>query len=392
MFKHFEKLFSFLTLIILLTAFSCSDDSVGPENEGPGIPEKLDDGIEVAPPELADMDSDLLDLLSLRIERGDYGDVHSLLVMRHNYLIFEEYYRGYDRNTLHETFSLTKSITSALMGIAINNGFISHVQSPIENYITDQNYRDILLSEPEKRNISLEHILTMTSGLEWQEEELPYTDPQNMFKTMLDNNDWAGFVLNKPLIDEPGTKFVFNGGGSILLSYILQKVTGKPVDEFAEENLFKPLKISEYEWERNENHPEHLINTGSGLKLKSRDIIKIGNLYLNLGYHEGNPVIPQGWIVDSHTPRVLVGRKDIYNGGDYHYGYHWWAFDYQRIRYEGAEPETMYVYFAEGYGGQYIIIIPACDVVFVLTGGNFENNTNYMNIIFNYIFYAVTRT
>src|SRR3984957_164890 len=258
---------------------------------------------------------------------------------------FHPFYRGSDMHTMQ---SVSKTVTSITFGIArMRNEFTAGLDAPILQFLGG---RKIANLDDRKKRITLRHLLTMTAGLEWH-EYLPYDDPKNSADIMEASHDWAQYVLDQPMSDEPGKAFVYNSGATILLAQIFKKVTGKNIDEYAAEHLFKPLGVRYY-WKHS---PTGLPDTEGGLYLSAHDLAKIGQLFLKGGTWEAKDVVSSAWIRDSVAPRVSVP------GGEWKYGYQWWL---QPI---GSSPEDI-TWFARGFGGQQLIVLPEYDIVAVFTG------------------------
>lgn len=237
--------------------------------------------------------------------------------------------------------SVTKSVVSILIGIAIDEGLIADLQTPISAFIPNL--------ELSKGNITIEHIITMTPGLEWGE----FGEWGGRPFPMINSKDWIKFVLDKKRETDPGTKMIYHSGCSHLLSAILQKVSGKKTSVFAEEKLFKPLGISEYRWY--EDSKGTTIG-GFGLCLKSTDLLKIGRLMLQDGAWNKKNIVSDEWVIQSTAARFNTYEKI----GSY--GYHWWVLnDNNRQVYDP------HIYFAMGYGGNYIIVSKAHKLVVVFT-------------------------
>lgn len=367
-----------LVLILGLLVFSCKNDPVGStDTRIPGLPEVLDDGWEVLPMKFIGMDSGPILALSDRITNGDFGDVHSFAITRGDFLIFDEYYGSHHASELHRAYSVTKSVISALIGIAIEKGHLEGVEQKIVDLLPEY---ETLSDDAAKRNLTLWHLLTMTAGFEWDELSIPYTDSRNSWNLMTASSDLIRYTLERPIVDEPGTKFVYNSGCTVVLGRILQVATGKPIDEFADEYLFQPLGITEHSWLR--IAVNDMPHPASGLNLRPRDMAKIGKLYLDHGEWFGVPVVPQDWVTESVTPIVPVD-------GPISYGYQWWSLSYERIPQPGVH-ETRYIHYAVGYSGQFILTVPVNDLVVVLTGGNGDDGTDFVEILFNYVLEAVT--
>ncbi len=252
-----------------------------------------------------------------------------------------EYYKTIDcANELFKINSITKSIVSILIGIAIDKGCIDDIHTPITTWIPNV---------PEKkRELTLYHLLTMTTGEDWQEFGNGVVFPNDF----VESDNWAQFILEKPFIEEMGMKMNYNSGSSHLLSYVIQEATGMSTEQFAKKYLFDPLNITEYEWQQD---PQGLYVGGFGMKMKSIDLLKLGKLCLQNGYWKGNEIVSSKWLEQSST--ALFETYEHVGA----YGYHWWVLNNERFHI----PYCMY--FAMGYGGQYIIIIPQLELVAVIS-------------------------
>jgi CubicO group peptidase (beta-lactamase class C family) len=295
------------------------------------------DGWRTSSPEAQGMDSGRLAAMLAYIEDEDIN-IHSVLVVRHGYLVTEAYRYPYQPETLHSLQSCTKSIVSALVGIAIQQGAIDGVDQHVVDLFPE---RTIDRLDDTKRAMTVEHLLTMQSGLtEADSEEIWQGD--NLTQALLD----------LPMSAEPGTRFVYSGIASQLLAEIVAETTGMSTLDFATQNLFEPLGIQETLWET--VVPGH-VNAGAGLWLTPRDMAKVGYLYLRDGQWEDTQILPPGWAAASATPHVDSPRMvdtQIADG----YGYQWWV--------DGAG-----YYMALGAGGQTIFVQPDLDLVAVLTSG-----------------------
>ena len=198
------------------------------------------------------LDEDILAELVGKIEDGDYGKIHSLIIIHNGSLALEEYFLGWNRHMLHPCFSATKSLTAALIGIAIEQGYISGVDEKLLSFFPE--YDDIENLDERKESITLENVLTMTAGFRWDETSTPIYDIEgnpnleNDLVKMGESDDWIKHVLNLPMSDDPGTKWNYNSGCSHLLSAIFQKGTNQSLEEFADDNLFSALGITNWDW------------------------------------------------------------------------------------------------------------------------------------------------
>ncbi|PFD98405.1 6-aminohexanoate hydrolase [Bacillus cereus] len=266
--------------------------------------------------------------------------VNTFLVYQQGELTTKYYKTKECANNLYKINSITKSIVSILIGIAIDKGYISDIHTSIAKWIPHV--------PKEKKGLTIYHLLTMTTGEEWKEFGNGVVFPNDF----VESDNWIKYILQKPLIEEIGTKMNYNSGSSHLLSYILQVATGKTTELFAKEYLFNPLQITEYEWQQD---PQNIYVGGFGVKMKGEDLLKIGLLCLQNGFWSGEKIVSSSWIEQSSKPRFLTYE---HVGA---YGYHWWILDNERFHI------PYYIFFAMGYGGQYIIIVPQLELVAVIS-------------------------
>jgi CubicO group peptidase (beta-lactamase class C family) len=196
-----------------------------------------------------------------------------------------------------------------------------------------------------KRRMTLRHLLTMTSGFEWN-ENLSYSDPRNDCSQMESSFDWVQYAINKPMAVEPGQTFNYNSGSSQLLSYIFRKATGKSIEEYAAEYLFSPLGIQQFYWKRT---PTGLVDTEGGLYLTETDLAKIYYLFLKEGNWNGKQLLTKEWVKASVTPSVTL-RQGV------KYGFKWWLYSYDN-------DDSKFAWTGSGFGGQWPVIIPEYDIV-----------------------------
>jgi CubicO group peptidase (beta-lactamase class C family) len=271
--------------------------------------------------------------------------VHSLLVIRNGYIVAEAYFYPFARGSKHDLASVTKSFTSTLVGIAVDKGYIKSVQQPVLDFFPGRTIANV---DANKRAMTLEHLLTMTSGLQCINEPSEVTLSQ-----MMASPDWVQFMLDLPMSDEPGTRFVYNSGGSHLLSAIIRETTGMSASAFAQKHLFEPLGISDVVWPFD---PQGVNNHGWGsLKLTPRDMAKLGYLYLNEGCWDGKQVVSPEWVAAATREHVFL-HGTLQDG----YGYQWWCW--------WVSPRG-HGYSAVGRGGQRIFVLPYKDMVVAVTAG-----------------------
>lgn len=333
-----------------------------------------------ASPESQGLDARPLEALHAEFARGDHGFVDSMLVMRHGRLVFERSYRHdyaarfdprrdgppglynyydphwhpfYEGSGLHTMQSVSKSVTSLLVGIAIGRGEISGVEAPLLRYL--KGFRPN--GDPRQAGLRLEHVLSMTTGIRWDEDTVSYTDPANSCANMEASSDWIQFVLDQPMAEEPGLSFKYNSGATQLLAGVLRQATGKQADEYAREQLFGPIGIERFEWKR----ANGTTDTEGGLYLTPRDLARLGVLMLQDGVWDGRRILPEGWVGASTTQRIRASDSDDPKQA-YGYGYKWWL-----IPQTPSRPRAI---VGLGYGGQRLIVVPEHDLVAVFTGWN----------------------
>ena len=305
---------------------------------------------------------DVTERLDERFERGDFGKLHGVVVVRYGKLVLERYYAGPDErwgsplgnvaftaDTRHDLRSVTKSITSLLYGIALSDGVVPPLGAAVVDSFPE--YSEIT-ADPARRSITIEHMLTMTAGLKWN-EELPYSDPNNSEVAMELADDRFEFILGRPLVASAGAQWTYSGGTTAVLGHLIEKGSGLGLLAYAREKLFRPLGIEDVEWV---NGYDRRASAASGLRMRPRDLARIGQLILDKGRAGGKQIVPQEWLAAS-----LERRAEVTD--DLHYGYQWWL---------GDMPDTGDPWFAGiGYGGQRLIIVPSEAVVVVIMAGNY---------------------
>jgi CubicO group peptidase (beta-lactamase class C family) len=291
-----------------------------------------------ATPEEQGMDSEKLAQMVEHIQQEQL-DLHSLLIVRNGYLVNELYVYPYSAGQVHFIASVTKSVMGMLVGIAIQKGYLKDVQQPLFSLLPDQGIANL---NEEKKAITLEDLLTMTSGLDCHETPAPGE------ASMQASPNWAQFMLNLPMAAQPGTQFNYCTDAVQVLSAILQKATGMSAREFANDNLFAPLGIGPISEARWPSDPQGVTIGGYGLALTPGEMTKLGFLFLNQGQWEGETIVPASWVSTSTTSHVNQGDKK-------EYGYLWWI-----------DPQGKW-YAALGRAGQHIFVYPAENLVVVFT-------------------------
>ncbi|MCG2461619.1 beta-lactamase family protein [Flavobacteriaceae bacterium F89] len=310
------------------------------------IPESTGDGWNVADLKNFKISQQPLDELFQNVVDGQYKGLDAVLIAHNGQLVLEEYFHLGAQNRVHTIQSCTKSVTSLLIGIANDNGLISDLDLPLQSFFT--NYLDTLNTNTWP--VSLKHALTMSAGLEWNEEDILYTNPKNDAVRMNQSSDMYSFVLKRNMADEgrPGNQFEYNSGLSVLLGGVLLDVTGIPADRYAEKTLFNRLGIKHYNWQSLTDK----VHTGGGLWLRPRDFLKIGQLVLDNGKWNGQQIISESWIEESTAFQLPIKESN-----DWGYGYQWWRgiFHVGQTKF----PEIN----AAGYGGQFLFVVPDLDLV-----------------------------
>lgn len=333
---------------------------------------------EVSNPVTEGIDPLVLDSIHQDIENGKYGLIDHFLVIRNDKILYNKEYNQdyktisqnydtlkhqynydhphwhpfYNSTALHSLQSVSKSITSLLLGIAVDQGLMIPLDSLIYPFFTDY---QIDLTDQRKKSITLRNLLTMQSGIQWDESS-SYADNQENNCTVMElSDDWIQYVLDRPMDTIPGTKFVYNSGVTVLLGKIVRNATGKRIDKWAEEKLFNPLGITEYYWKET---PRGEIDTEGGLYLSAYDLAKIGYLMLNKGVWEGQQIISKKWVEESIRPSVDFNKRSGY-------GFQWWV-----PRHIDGQTE---VFAGRGYGGQFVIVEPEKNLLVVFTGWNIHD-------------------
>ena len=348
--------------------FSCSQNEYYPAKQW-----------RTSTPEAQGLKSDVLQAFSDELASGELGYIDDMLIIRNGYLVFSESYENdydslykatntapgqynyfdtdwhpyYQKGRLHTMQSVSKGITSLLIGIAIDKGQISNENVKILSFFDDYDLSDL---DERWSKITLKHVLTMTTGITWDESTIPYTDPNNSCAGMENSSDWIQFVLNQTMSAEPGQVYVYNSGATMLLAYILEQTTGMEVEDYCYQNLFKPLNIEKYYWKRT---PKGLADTEGGLYLLPEDLAKIAYLVLHDGIWKNNQIVSKTWInksVQRHVNTYYPSTRS------YRYGYKWWILPYAN--------EENFAIAGLGLGGQRPIIIPEYSIIAVFTGWN----------------------
>lgn len=311
---------------------------------------------------------DLPRKLAAGIESGLLRHLHAVLVGHKGELALEAYYNGRDENwgkplgevtfdaqTLHDLRSVTKSVVSLLYGIALDRSLVPPPEAPLLAQFPD--YPD-LQADTTKAGITIEHALTMSMGLQWDENRR-YTDPLNSEIAMENAPDRYRFILEQPVVAEPGTRWIYSGGSVALIGALIARGTGQSLPGFARETLFGPLGIEQFEWN---SGPDGVASAASGLRLRPRDLLRIGNMVLKGGEHEGRRIVSRGWIEASLKPAIETGDG-------LHYGRLWFLGEAPTPAPSGERN------WAAGFGngGQRLWLMPDAGVAVVIYSGTTMN-------------------
>ncbi len=292
----------------------------------------------VSTPEQQGMDSGslarLIDTVGTR--RQD-----SLTIVRHGKIVAEASYAPYAGDVSHDLRSVTKSVTGTLIAIAVRDGLLDSADHPVIDYFSD---RPVANVDDNKKAMTIQHLLDMTSGIAWLEKA--YTPDEPLLQMYASPNP-AAFVLDRPMSAAPGSKFYYNSGNPYLLSALITRKTGRSAFDFAKQQLFEPLGISSARWGRVD--AQGVTDGEARLSLSPHDMAKIGYLYLRNGIWEGKQIIPSSWV-----DRVREGKVNATLG--FHYANLWWS-----LPEKGA-------FMARGRHSQVILVLPRLDVVAVMTG------------------------
>lgn len=269
---------------------------------------------------------------------GEVPALSALLAARHGAIVFERYYGGQDAEKPINIRSVTKSVTGTLVGTAREQGLFASIHATVGEIIPERIPEG---ADPRVADVTLWQLLTMTSGLQW--------DAYGDWQRLLAAPDWVGMTLGLPVVGVPGQTYVYNTGGSHVLGVMVAKAAGMPLEAYAQEALFDPLGIVPGRWMRS---PQGEVSAGSGLELTARDMLKLGYLYLRHGAWDGERLMAPEYAAAATTWQSAGDATGAWAG----YGYQWWV----------TATNTGYpAYFALGYGGQHIFVVPALDLVVV---------------------------
>jgi CubicO group peptidase (beta-lactamase class C family) len=332
-------------------------------------PDTLSDGLSTGDVAVSGLDTALLNKMMNKIIAGDYPNVHSVLIIKDKKLVFEEYFYEYNRDSLQEQRSASKSLVSALTGIAIQQGFIKSVNEPIFQYFPDYvpaNNSDL------KQKITIADLLSNQSGVSYDEA---YDKAVGTESAMNYSDDWIKYTFDLPIIDTPGKVGRYNSGNPITAGRIIEIASGMPISDFAVKYLYGPMGITNFKWHFKPDKTES--EDFCQIHLRPRDMAKFGLLYFNNGVWNNQQLIPASWIAESTSKKSTVQGVD--------YGYLWW------LKYLDADSTRYYSFAAQGNGGQKIYVFKEQGLVIVITGGNFNSQSPSDELIKKYILPAFNK-
>lgn len=346
-------------------------------DEVTSAPLQRDDGWPVATLAEAGLDPAALAAIVEKIDDGWIPNVHALLIEHEGRLVFERYWPGEDRSvtgplghvehgptTQHDIRSVSKSITSLLLGIVLTDNTEDMLARPIASFFPERPELGEGLEE-----VTLHHVLTMTAGLAWNETVVPYSDERNDFGRLVNSADPVGYVLSKELQEPPGSRWNYNSGLTDLTGGVIEHLTGKPLIDYADEVLFGPLGITDYDWLRPRAWPEDVFpSAGAGLRMRARDLAKLASLVLHDGKWQGRQIVPADWIRVSTVRHVEEFPWS--DAGAYAYGYFWYSGTVTDGR---SSISGSPVIRGAGYGNQAVFVLPKAGLTITVFAGNYDD-------------------
>lgn len=312
-------------------------------------PESTGDGWTVSTSDAEGLDATTLRNVYESIGAGTFPGVDSVLVVRNQRLVSEGYFNGFGRETVHDLRSTGKSFVSTLAGIAFDQGLM-RIDDPLSQHIPDfEGHRNM---DDRKRAITLRHLLNMRSGLDCNDDD---PDSPGQEEKVYASRDWIAFMLDLPMIAEPGTRNYYCTGGVVLLGRAISLRAGASLDDYAQQWLLGPLQIEHSEWRRG---PDGAATGATGFGLRPRDAAKLGALLANEGVWNGTRVVSADWIATASTSAGAFGSQG--------YGYLWWKRSFPR------GTGTVDSVYAAGNGGNYVFVVPSLELVVAFTGSNYS--------------------
>jgi len=300
-----------------------------------------------------------INALRTQLRGREYKLIDSVLVLKNGAMVFEQYRNGYGPTKTHDIASITKSVTSLLIGIAIDQGHITDVDQPVVDFFAETPYAD---SWPEdKRSITIRHLLTMQHGIACDDHDDP---GMKRFKAWMRSSDRIASLLRMPMDMKPGTASTYCTASTQLLQQVIEQSTGQSVDRFATERLFEPLGIESFQWERSSNQG---IAMGFGADTCSRDLAVLGRMIQQGGKWNGEQIVSSTWLQESFEPRGKLLGID--------YGYLWYGEPYS------SGERKLESKLAMGHGGQFLILIPELESIIVIFASDYDQEIDFYQLI-----------
>ena len=309
----------------------------------------------------------LLDSMTTAVTGNSYSDIHSILISKDGKLIYEQYFNGWNKDSLHDSRSAFKSITSLLTGIAVDKGLIKDVNQKVYSFFPE--YKDFSRNNAWKKDMTIEHLLRMESGFDCEE----FNGDKDCETDMMASKDWVRFSLALPMKHKPGTHWAYMSSDPMILSGIISRVSKMSIMDFAKKYLFDPMGIKHYRWTVD---PSGYGMTAGSFYILPSDMMKIGEMILQKGMCKGNRIVSAAWLEQStNTPIpipdfsfVKFSRSAVAIPQPTYYGYYWYK---EEIRTKTFRENVL---LASGNGGQYIMVIERLGIVIVFTQGNYNSS------------------
>lgn len=304
-----------------------------------------------------------LSQLTQAIQEAKYSGIHGVLIAKGNKLTYEHYFNGFNQDSLHDSRSSFKSVTSLLIGIAIDKGLIKDVNQKVSDFFPEN---EAFKTDEYKKNMTIKNLLEMKSGFDCEE----FNDTKDCEEEMSLSQNWVEYSLNIPMKTQPGKLWSYTSVDPVILSGVIKKAAGTSIMDFAKKYLFTPLGISQYRWTVD---PAGNGMTGGSFYILPRDMVKIGQLVKNKGIWNNKQVISKKWISESTLCDIAIPDFSFMKSSrsksgipePAYYGYYWYR---ELLKTPAFKQELL---FASGNGGQYIFIIKDLDLTVVFTQGNY---------------------
>ena len=349
-----------LVTLAALASLACGRESSAPVEQLGADAESYWPGVSwrTAGPAQVGVNATAISGLLSRLRSGSLGAEHAIVIVRKGYVIADEYFAGWTVDSIHTEQSVTKSVTSLVTGIAIARGDLRGVDQPLVDLLS--RYEPIANLDDRKRALTVRDVLTMRTGLDWNEDSYPGSPLQQLNNLQ---TDWLRFVVDWPMREQPGTRWQYNSGGVIALGGAIGLAAGMNTADYARTYLLRPIGITGDKWYR--GFPDLLPHTGGGLVMSTRDLARIGYLVLRRGKWNATQVVPEAWITESTRPLVTPTYR--LGGRTSSYGYLWWLYTL-----DGGQPDATtadIVIAASGAMGQWLFIVPKYDLVVAINAG-----------------------